>query len=191
QYEHAYVPQYQYPPPPHAAPPYKEEEVVAGEYGIPGIINNYDQRSATSVHIVSPFHQPASQGSLPTPPLNTMRPTTRSPPTAAETAAAVAAARSSVNVELSLADLDEDDVDDERMTTAKIRTIHKLAERRRRKEMKNLFDALRKTLPVDRSVRLSKWEVLKKAIEVIGAQDQEIRVLRAHVHAHQRAVLDR
>ncbi|KAI8323108.1 bHLH transcription factor-like protein, partial [Martensiomyces pterosporus] len=51
--------------------------------------------------------------------------------------------------------------------TAKIRTIHKLAERRRRKEMKELFDKLRRCLPIDKSIRLSKWEVLKKAIDVI------------------------
>ncbi|KAJ2630709.1 hypothetical protein GGF44_004055 [Coemansia sp. RSA 1694] len=72
---------------------------------------------------------------------------------------------------------DEDSVDGG-MSTAKIRTIHKLAERRRRREMKNLFDTLRKCLPIDKSVRLSKWEVLKKAIEVISAQDAEIRMLR-------------
>ncbi|KAJ2903261.1 hypothetical protein GGI21_004450, partial [Coemansia aciculifera] len=60
--------------------------------------------------------------------------------------------------------MDEDSIDGG-MSTAKIRTIHKLAERRRRREMKNLFDTLRKCLPIDKSVRLSKWEVLKKAIE--------------------------
>ncbi|KAJ2557776.1 hypothetical protein EV175_001140 [Coemansia sp. RSA 1933] len=69
------------------------------------------------------------------------------------------------------------------MSTAKIRTIHKLAERRRRREMKNLFDTLRKCLPIDKSIRLSKWEVLKKAIEVISAQDAEIHMLRLHIDA--------
>ncbi|KAJ2071480.1 hypothetical protein GGI09_009283, partial [Coemansia sp. S100] len=72
----------------------------------------------------------------------------------------------------------EDGSVDGGMSTAKIRTIHKLAERRRRREMKNLFDTLRKCLPIDKSVRLSKWEVLKKAIDVISAQDAEIRMLR-------------
>ncbi|KAJ1901036.1 hypothetical protein LPJ81_003827 [Coemansia sp. IMI 209127] len=70
------------------------------------------------------------------------------------------------------------------MTTAKIRTIHKLAERRRRREMKNLFDTLRKCLPIDKSIRLSKWEVLKKAIEVISSQDAEIHMLRLHIDAN-------
>ncbi|KAI7834932.1 hypothetical protein BX661DRAFT_195497 [Kickxella alabastrina] len=69
------------------------------------------------------------------------------------------------------------------MTTAKIRTIHKLAERRRRREMKNLFDMLRKCLPIDKTIRLSKWEVLKKSIEVISSQDTEIHMLRAHIAA--------
>ncbi|KAJ2868444.1 hypothetical protein GGH94_000144 [Coemansia aciculifera] len=72
----------------------------------------------------------------------------------------------------------EDGSVDGGMSTAKIRTIHKLAERRRRREMKNLFDTLRKCLPIDKSIRLSKWEVLKKAIEVISTQDTEIRMLR-------------
>ncbi|KAJ2489515.1 hypothetical protein IWW37_003924 [Coemansia sp. RSA 2050] len=72
----------------------------------------------------------------------------------------------------------EDGSADGGMSTAKIRTIHKLAERRRRREMKNLFDTLRKSLPIDKSVRLSKWEVLKKAIEVIGTQENELRRLR-------------
>ncbi|KAJ2788044.1 hypothetical protein GGI15_000219 [Coemansia interrupta] len=67
------------------------------------------------------------------------------------------------------------------MSTAKIRTIHKLAERRRRREMKNLFDSLRKNLPIDKTIRLSKWEVLKKAIEVISHQDAEIKLLRLHL----------
>ncbi|KAJ2703835.1 hypothetical protein H4218_000074 [Coemansia sp. IMI 209128] len=72
----------------------------------------------------------------------------------------------------------EDGSADGGMSTAKIRTIHKLAERRRRREMKNLFDTLRKSLPIDKSVRLSKWEVLKKAIEVISNQENELRRFR-------------
>ncbi|KAJ2852712.1 hypothetical protein IWW36_000069 [Coemansia brasiliensis] len=71
--------------------------------------------------------------------------------------------------------------EDPMMNSVKIRTIHKLAERRRRREMKNLFDTLRKCLPIDKTIRLSKWEVLKKAIEVISAQDAEIHMLRLHI----------
>jgi hypothetical protein len=43
-----------------------------------------------------------------------------------------------------------------------LRTSHKLAERKRRQEMKDLFDELKKTLPLDRSLKTSKWEILSK-----------------------------
>ncbi|CAJ0913092.1 17106_t:CDS:2, partial [Entrophospora sp. SA101] len=43
-----------------------------------------------------------------------------------------------------------------------LRISHKLAERKRRKEMKELFDELRDSLPVDKSLKTSKWEILSK-----------------------------
>ncbi|KDQ21021.1 hypothetical protein BOTBODRAFT_92498, partial [Botryobasidium botryosum FD-172 SS1] len=45
-----------------------------------------------------------------------------------------------------------------------LRVSHKLAERKRRKEMKELFDELRDQLPADRGMKASKWEILSKGL---------------------------
>jgi len=48
-----------------------------------------------------------------------------------------------------------------------LRVSHKLAERKRRKEMKDLFDELRDQLPADRGMKASKWEILSKGMHTI------------------------
>ncbi|KAL1924057.1 uncharacterized protein VTP21DRAFT_7092 [Calcarisporiella thermophila] len=53
-----------------------------------------------------------------------------------------------------------------------LRISHKLAERKRRKEMKELFDELRESLPFDKSLKTSKWEILSKAVEYINKMKQ-------------------
>ena len=50
-----------------------------------------------------------------------------------------------------------------------LRISHKLAERKRRKEMKELFDELREHLPADRGMKASKWEILSKGMFVLDA----------------------
>ncbi|KAF0436969.1 hlh transcription factor [Gigaspora margarita] len=71
-----------------------------------------------------------------------------------------------------------------------LRISHKLAERKRRKEMKELFDELRDSLPVDKSLKTSKWEILSKAVDFINTlkhnQDEmakEVESLRQQLAA--------
>ncbi|KAJ4478083.1 hypothetical protein J3R30DRAFT_3682661 [Lentinula aciculospora] len=71
-----------------------------------------------------------------------------------------------------------------------LRVSHKLAERKRRKEMKDLFDELRDQLPADRGMKASKWEILSKAIDFVNQLKQshqdmarEIDMLRHELDA--------
>ncbi|KLO14950.1 hypothetical protein SCHPADRAFT_825533 [Schizopora paradoxa] len=56
-----------------------------------------------------------------------------------------------------------------------LRVSHKLAERKRRKEMRDLFDELRDQLPADRGMKASKWEILSKAIDFISQIKQNMQ----------------
>ncbi|GJE84011.1 hypothetical protein PsYK624_000850 [Phanerochaete sordida] len=76
-----------------------------------------------------------------------------------------------------------------------LRVSHKLAERKRRKEMKDLFDELRDQLPADRGMKASKWEILSKAIDFIGQLKQshqemsrDIDILRHELDGYRQGI---
>ncbi|MCJ1466195.1 hypothetical protein MMC07_004814 [Pseudocyphellaria aurata] len=62
--------------------------------------------------------------------------------------------------------------------TPALRASHKMAERKRRTEMKFLFDGLRAQIPASHGSKSSKWEILSKASDYIKNLESAVKVGR-------------